>query len=140
MEVLAQDPKAAPDRQDAERMESLLKILERDHRVMLEGRCFTTPASLRALILCDQNRSPFWGVVSWYRYQALEGGGVRVIGRRNPAFVLNADRAREDASMLEFVMKVFDETWSASADAVFYGERAPIGGPGGESRARDEIS
>lgn len=115
VEVLAQSPEHAPDREDARRMESNLEILRRDHsEAPLEVRLFDTPAAIRALLVCDRNRSPLWGAASWYRYEKAEGERVRVVGRRNPAILLRTEDSKEDAEMLRFLMGVFEQTWETA--------------------------
>jgi hypothetical protein len=110
-EVLAQAPDHAVDKEDAERTRSLLKILKRDHSdVPVEVRLFNTPASIRALILCDDKRKPLWGAVSWYRYEK-SNGLTKVIGRRNPAIVLRGYESAEDQIVLNFLMDTFDHQW-----------------------------
>lgn len=110
-EVLAQSPQFAFDREDADRLWSLLKILKRDHSsVPVEVRFFNTPASIRALILCDDGRKPLWGAVSWYRYEESQGL-TKVIGRRNPAIVLRGYESAEDQLVLNFFMDIFNQQW-----------------------------
>jgi hypothetical protein len=121
-EVLAQSPKSHPDREDAKRMPGNLSILKRDHsKAPLEIRCFDTPATIRAMLVCDRSRRPLVGIVSWYRYERT-GGGVRVIGRRNPGLVFRADDSAEDTSILAFLMETFENLWKdCEVNLVFKG-------------------
>lgn len=120
-EVLAQSPEAALDRTDADRLRSNLAILARDHQGLpLEVRTVGVPATIRGFVLCDRDRSPLWGAVSWYRYRELAGGGVSVAGRRHPAIVIDGDASKEETWVLQFLVASFNETWQQSAAGVVY--------------------
>lgn len=119
--VVAQDPVYALDKQDAERMKAHLAILRRDHsNTPVEIRYFETPAAIRAMILCGRNRKPFWGSASWYRYEKVDGG-TRVVGKGNPAIVLNRDNSTEDGDILDFLMKTFDKQWKECHKSIAFG-------------------
>jgi hypothetical protein len=125
VEVLAQNPEKALDRQDAKRLESHLLILNRDHsEIPLEVRIFDTPATIRSSVICDDKGSPLWGVASWYRYDDLGEEGIRLVGRRNPAVVFDADTSREDSLILEFLTSTFRNLWAQSADKIIYPKRS----------------
>jgi hypothetical protein len=116
VEVLAQSPEKAIDRDDAARMNGQLQILKRDHPdTPVEIRFFDSPATIRALILSDRDQKPFWGVVSWYRYEKasarVEEKSFKVIGRQNPAIVLDAAGSREHEFLLNHLMKTFKRQW-----------------------------
>ena len=126
-EVLAQNPFKALDREDAKRLESNLLILKRDQpNLTLEIRLFDSPATIRGLILCDAKGTPFWGIASWYRYEERATGEISLVGRRNPAFVLDSDSSKEDFSLLEFLFTTFRDLWSRNRDKVAYRSEAPV--------------
>jgi hypothetical protein len=123
--VLVQDPATALDRDDARRLETNLLILKRDHpEIPVEIRTFELPATVRALLLCDAEGAPLWGAASWYRYEQIQPGNVRVVGRRNPAVVFDADTSKGDSTVLQFLVDSFDDLWARSADKVAYASQA----------------
>lgn len=114
-EVLVQDSKHAIDKADSVRTEANLDILKHDHsEKSLQVRLFNEPATMRAVLLCKNDRKPIWGVVSWYKYRDDGKGRVAVKGRDNPAFVLYSGASSQDDIVLKFFMEEFEWLWKKS--------------------------